>query len=230
MNQAATPGGRGAREPAQTPPVASAISNLTHELANPLNAIAISTELARRMLARGQVTEAARTLQHIGADCERCSRLLRDAQDYFSIEVAQTQCEVELQPLLDDSSRSLAGRGEIAWRGSPAAEKLRGDSSALCRMFRELLRNAFDHGASRVELEAQRGDGEINVRISDDGAGIDPALLPRIFDPFFSAQRQQHSGVGLSIARMIAQAHGGDIVIENAGQGTVFRVTLPMSK
>ena len=208
-------------------PIASAISNLTHDLANPLNAIAISTELAKRMLARGQSAEAIRALATVNAECDRCTRLLRDAQDYFSLEMTEHSADVDLQELLDDTVRRHAERGVIEWRKSPRPHLVRGNPDALCRLFHELLRNAFDHGAQRVELSVERESRELRVRVGDDGPGIDPAALPRIFEPFYSTTRQRQSGIGLAVAQRIARAHGGEIGVEEAQRGAAFRVTLP---
>ncbi|HEY3520393.1 MAG TPA: HAMP domain-containing sensor histidine kinase [Rhodanobacteraceae bacterium] len=216
--------GRGAEAPE-----ASAMANLAHELANPLNAITISTELARRMLARGQAAEAAQALDSVKSDCNRCTRLMRDAQDYFSFEIGDCSEEIDLGRLLDETARGLQGRGTIAWRAPPEPSTVRGNENALTRLFRELLRNAFDHGAEGVELDMQRSAmGDLRVRIGNDGPGIDPMVLPRIFEPFFSTTHQRQSGIGLAMARRIARAHGGDVEVENQPGGVMFRVRLPI--
>ena len=204
----------------------AAFGNLAHELANPLNVIAMTTELAKRMLARGEFGRAAEALNAIGTDCERCARLLRDAHDYLSLNAGAPHEPVDLASMLDEVAGPLRERGEVAIH-APGACRIEGDAHALRRLFRELLRNAFDHGAHRVEVELQCDGRAMNARISDDGPGIDPGLRARIFDAFYSTQRQQHSGTGLPIARSIAHAHHGDVQIEDAKQGTVFRVTLP---
>jgi len=105
---------------------------------------------------------------------------------------------------------------------------MQGDPTALRRMFTELLRNAFDHGANRVEIHAARANDSLHVRIADNGPGIKPIHLPRVFDPLFSTQRDRHSGVGLAIARRIAQAHGGDLSAESSTGGAVLCVSLPL--
>jgi signal transduction histidine kinase len=219
------------REPAATPvqPVLTEtdIGNLAHELANPLNAIAITTHLAKRMLARGDSAAAAEALNTIGADCDRCARLLRDAQEYLSLAIHRPRDTVDLAAMLDEVSQPLRVRGEVAIHASNAC-RVEGDAPALRRLFREVLCNAFDHGAHRVSVDLECDGSEVNTRISDDGPGIDPALRARIFDAFYSTQRQHHSGTGLAVARSIAQAHRGDIEIEDAGRGAVFRVTLPV--
>jgi signal transduction histidine kinase len=208
-------------------PLARAIGELGHELANPLNAIAITNELAKRMLARGQHERVAQALETIGADCERCARLLRDAQEYMSMEPRERRDVLDIAALLDEVVRSQGERGEVQTHAPPDGYRPEGDARAVRRLFSEVLRNAFDHGAHHVQIEISHDAGELYVRVGDDGPGVDPALLPRIFDPFFSTARQRHSGLGLAIARDIAQAHGGDVDVEPAERGMVFRVRLP---
>jgi signal transduction histidine kinase len=63
---------------------------------------------------------------------------------------------------------------------------------------------------------------------SDSGSGIPPAILPKIFNPFFTT-RQTGNGLGLAISQRIVQAHGGQIEVDSGEQGTTFRVLLPLS-
>ncbi|HET7556731.1 MAG TPA: HAMP domain-containing sensor histidine kinase [Rhodanobacteraceae bacterium] len=208
--------------------IARVIGDLAHELVNPLNAAAMSTELAKLMLSRGQYDRAAEAIDRIGGDCMRCARILRDAQDYLTVAINPAQGEIDPIVPLEEASKMLSDRGEIASDAAPGTFSVRGDPTALRRMFTELLRNAFDHGANRVEIHAVREGDSLHIRVSDNGPGIQPVHLPRVFDPFFSTKRDQHSGVGLAIARRIAQAHGGDLTVEGSAAGAVFQADLPL--
>ena len=208
--------------------IARVIGDLAHELVNPLNAAAMSTELAKLMLSRGQYDRAAEALDRIGGDCMRCARILRDAQDYLTVTVNEPQHGVDPIVPLEEASKMLSDRGEIVSDAAPGVFSMQGDPTALRRMFTELLRNAFDHGANRVEIHAARANDSLHVRIADNGPGIKPIHLPRVFDPLFSTQRDRHSGVGLAIARRIAQAHGGDLSAESSTGGAVLCVSLPL--
>jgi len=208
--------------------IAQVIGDLAHELVNPLNAAAMSTELAKLMLARGQYEKAAEALDRIGGDCMRCARILRDAQDYLTITTGELQPDVDPIVPLDEASRMLSDRGEIVSDAVAGIFHMDGDPIALRRMFTELLRNAFDFGATSVQIHVAHADGLLNIRVADNGPGIQPAHLPRMFDPFFSTKRDQHSGVGLAIARRIAQAHGGSLqAAQNSGQGATLELHLP---
>src|SRR5690348_2966282 len=208
--------------------IARVIGDLAHELVNPLNAAAMSTELAKLMLSRGQYDRAAEALDRIGGDCMRCARILRDAQDYLTVALNEPQDGVDPVVPLEEASKMMSDRGEIVSDAAPGAFNMQGDPTALRRMFIELLRNAFDHGATRIEIHTLRADNSLRIRISDNGPGIKPVHLPRVFDPFFSTQRDRHSGVGLAIARRIARAHGGDLAAESGTGGAVLCVSLPL--
>ena len=208
--------------------IARVIGDLAHELVNPLNAAAMSTELAKLMLSRGQYEKAGEALDRIGGDCMRCARILRDAQDYLTATINEPEPGMDPVVPLDEASRMLSDRGEIVSDAAAGTFHIAGDPVALRRMFTELLRNAFDHGAKRVEIHVERAADSLYIRLADNGPGIQPTHLPRIFDPFFSTKRDRHSGVGLAIARRIAQAHGGDLGAESGKGGAVFSVKLPI--
>jgi two-component system sensor histidine kinase BaeS len=73
------------------------------------------------------------------------------------------------------------------------------------------------------------GGRSVEVDVRDTGAGIDPALLPHVFDRFAKSPDSRGSGLGLAIARSLAEAHGGSITVESRpGAGATFRVTLPV--
>ena len=95
-----------------------------------------------------------------------------------------------------------------------------------------LLRNALEsmQGSARRELTvsvAPTAENLIAVRVADTGTGIEPEVMDRLFQPFFTTKKQG-MGVGLSICRTIMEAHDGKISVEaNPGGGTIFCVTLP---
>ena len=97
------------------------------------------------------------------------------------------------------------------------------------QLFLNLLLNAaqaLDPGAmAGIELTA--GDGRVCVSVWDRGTGMPPHVMDRVFEPFYSTS-PEGTGLGLPIARRIAQAHGGELEIESTpGSGTVVRVSLP---
>jgi signal transduction histidine kinase len=112
---------------------------------------------------------------------------------------------------------------------------LSGDQALLRRLLFNLLDNAakYSEPPAPVMLAARAGPGAAVLEVRDEGIGIAPEDLPRLFTPFFRSDRSRARGtggvgLGLALARRIAEAHGGTIAVESAsGKGTVFRVTLP---
>jgi signal transduction histidine kinase len=110
---------------------------------------------------------------------------------------------------------------------------LKGDSLALRRLFTNLLENAVKFGGgARARLSVK--DRAAVVEVEDDGPGVPPAEMERVFDPFYRREPSRNRdtggiGLGLSVARSIARSHGGDLVLENrAGGGLTARATLPL--
>lgn len=111
---------------------------------------------------------------------------------------------------------------------------VRGYPQQLAQVFMNLLVNA-SHAIEKdglIRLSTCRTGDMIEVRVSDNGEGIQPDHLPRIFDPFFTTKPVgKGTGLGMSIAREIIEKHGGSIsVTSEVGQGTVFSVVLPAAE
>jgi signal transduction histidine kinase len=137
-------------------------------------------------------------------------------------------------------THSLKGGVEVRVDIPEALRPIQGDPAQLRQIFTNFLTNAFEamNGAGLVEITAvaQAGEEEtgpdqngptVVITVSDNGPGIPPEVMDRIFSPFFTT-KPQGSGLGLAIVRKIVDAHDGRIdVSERAGGGTVFRVTLP---
>jgi signal transduction histidine kinase len=110
--------------------------------------------------------------------------------------------------------------------------EIRGDAGALEQLLLNLLRNAaqaLGSGGS-VTIRVQSHDGSVALEVRDDGSGIPADALDRVFEPMFTT-RPDGTGLGLTIARRIAIAHGGQLELESArGQGTTARLTLPLER
>ena len=88
--------------------------------------------------------------------------------------------------------------------------------------------DALQASARHVGVAAAAAQGWARIRIEDDGQGFDQGAKERLFQPFVGSGRREGTGLGLPIARDIARAHGGDLVLVETGpQGTVFELTLP---
>lgn len=134
----------------------------------------------------------------------------------------------QLQPL-------AVARGVTVRYSGPGTLWLRGDQDRLLRLFLNLLDNAIKHTpeGGNVAIEVTRGTGVVEVAVKDSGPGIPPEHLPHIFERFYRVDKARSRseggvGLGLAIAKHIAQLHGGDIrVASTPGKGSVFTVSLP---
>ena len=141
-----------------------------------------------------------------------------------------TEMIVEEQQMLADS----AGRGiRVESRISPGVEA-DADETLYIRMVSNLLSNAvrYSHDGGKVEVILEERDGEVRGRVKDHGVGIAAEDLPRVWERFYRADSSRtetsHSGLGLSMVRWIAHAHGGDVsVASEAGKGSEFAFYFP---
>ena len=136
-----------------------------------------------------------------------------------------------------------AGQSAAATLGKKIDFELHGEDLSLedplCRVVADpllhLVRNAVDHGVDhqgKITIEASRVPGELKIRVTDDGRGIDPQMAGKIFDPGFSTASQVSEisgrGVGLDVVKTAIEEAGGSInVTSQLGHGTTFELTLP---
>jgi len=139
--------------------------------------------------------------------------------------LVQQACELFL-PAAEDKGLSLAST-------IPDGLKLNGDAPMMQRMLANLLDNAikYTRAGGRIDVMMRDMPHQILIRVSDTGVGISEHDLPRIFERFYrcdQSRSQAGTGLGLSLARAVARAHGGDISAESVlGQGSTFSITLP---
>ncbi len=215
-------------------------SSLAHELAQPLSAILRNAEAAGMLLdSRSPDYEE---LKAIVADIVRDDRRARDVID--GIRSMLKRRESEFLPIQGDSLlRDVAElvRADAASRAiflehlpSPELPPVCGDRVQLSQVLLNLVLNAMDAvagqpAASRhVILSSQRSaDGGVDLCVADTGPGVAADAARRIFEPFFTT-KTTGMGMGLSISRTIAEAHGGHLTVEpNAQGGATFRLSLP---
>jgi signal transduction histidine kinase len=121
-----------------------------------------------------------------------------------------------------ESARPLAGE-------APAGLRLRGDRLRLEQAMGNLVDNALRHGRGRVALRAAAVDGKVELSVRDQGEGFGNGFVGRAFERFSRARpSSEGAGLGLSIVRVIAEAHGGSADAENAPEGGAHvRLMLP---
>jgi histidine kinase len=117
-----------------------------------------------------------------------------------------------------------------------AAIDISADPQRIGQVFTNIIGNAllYTRAGGRVEVRSTRAEGNAVVTVADSGAGIGAADLPHVFERFYRGSQQDQAGgtgIGLTIARGIARAHGGDVSAESAGEGhgSTFVVRLPLA-
>ena len=131
------------------------------------------------------------------------------------------------QPLAEDSRIRLMG--DLP----PDALWFSGHKARLQQLLGNLLDNAlkFTSSGGSIRVRLAVSGGEITLRVEDDGCGIAPADVPRVFDRFWRGEAARHkpgNGLGLSLVKAIVTSYGGNIRCESAlGKGTIFTIRLP---
>jgi PAS domain S-box-containing protein len=218
------------------------MSNISHDLRTPLTVIKTGVYLLKRLMhdpeqrqkqidvLESQVDE----LQRLMDDMLNLSRIDRGDTGEFQFRI------VNMNDVLTDlleEHRALAARKNQTLSFTPQSEvpPVLVDDNQIKRLFKHLLRNAVNYTPEQGSITLETGsEGEdLLVRVCDTGSGIEPDDMPYIFDYFFRADSARNSdrggvGLGLTIARKIAEAHGGNIeVASTPGSGSTFTVRLP---
>ena len=198
--------------------------HVNHEFKTPIAAMRGAVELLREHIDSMTHDEARRFLDNVDADIERLDRLTMRLLELADADMAQPSDE-----LTDvvDVAKSL-GRPEVQVAGHCAAVFVRMARAAVEAVFKNLVDNAIECGARRVDIRAALEGDRALVDIKDDGPGISPGNRTRVFEPFFTTRRDLGgTGLGLPISRSLVRHAGGDLEFVPARQGTMFRITLP---
>ncbi|WP_291841824.1 HAMP domain-containing sensor histidine kinase [Maricaulis sp.] len=215
-----------------------AVAKINHDLRNVLaSAQLVSDRLAMdsddRVRGMGE-----RLVRAVDRGVRLCEATLEFGRAEESAPVRQP---IAARSLLDEvAGDAMLAEGDVSWTNEIGDELwLDADPDQAHRLFLNLCRNAIqamqaNEGPRRLTARATPvppiGDrpGEIRIEISDTGAGVPPKARERLFQPFSGSTRRGGSGLGLSIARELARAHGGDVDLVATGEsGTVFAVRLP---
>lgn len=203
-----------------------------HELATPLGAIAIAAKELDRSLARsGAPADARADLGLIRDQVARCKEILQQMSARAGENAGEPILELPVAGWVEGALDGLPGRERIQVQVSCAGVHVRGPVRGLERALRVLLRNALQASPPTgvVRLAAACGGGAAWVEVADGGPGMPPEVLARAGEPFFTTKEPgQGSGLGIYIARTLAEQLGGSLEIRSApGQGTVARIELP---
>lgn len=221
------------------------IANVSHELRTPLAMIKgyIETLLSGDTHAPEIQT---RFLGKIEKHADRLHLLIEDLMTISSLETGEIKLNVRPVDLagltarvIDDLAAPAGRRNVEITNRIPPDLKVDADAERLHQVLLNLIDNAIKYGRPRGKIEVGSRDaenGSVEVRIRDDGPGIPPQALDRVFERFYRVDRarsreQGGTGLGLSIVKHIIHSHGGTVRVESEpGLGTIFSVTLPRQK
>ncbi|MGH2531493.1 MAG: ATP-binding protein [Thermomicrobiales bacterium] len=217
------------------------VADASHELRTPLTSIRANADFLIAHFDAAPVDRAA-AVADIAAESERMTRLVHDLLTLARADAGFHLHKTSLDPriILDDvwrQARRLHPARDVAMElpAPSAAIIVHGDEDALRRLVWILVDNALRHGGptAHVRLRLTTEDDRAQIRVADAGPGLPPDALKRAFERFYQADPSRGGsgvGLGLAIARWIAEDHGGTIrAYNNADAGASFIVDLPLA-
>jgi two-component system NtrC family sensor kinase len=217
---------------------------VAHEINNPLAGILTYAELVRRWIERGEVAsskkgEAEQSLDLIASESHRCGDLVKNLLT-FSRTAPMNMVSTDLNAVVDRGIRLLRHQTEMngievhleLGQGLP---KIQCDPGQIEQVVLALVMNAIDAmprgGNLWIGTRANEAAMEVAIEVRDDGSGIAPEILPRLFEPFLTTKESGKGvGLGLAVSENIVERHEGRIEVQSElGKGTTFTVTLPLA-
>jgi len=206
------------------------IANVSHELKTPLSVVRMFAEMLLTKRVRGE-DKQQEYLEIICRESERLSSLIENVLDFAALERGKKKFSLVEGDLGDVVARAVEtfrqridreGTGIALVRtGEPASVSM--DEQALLLAVFNLLDNAVKYGGgSEIEVTVETRRRDVQVRVRDHGLGIPEEDLRRVFERFYRTRRKElarGSGIGLSLVKNIAEAHGGRAWAENAEDG-----------
>ena len=203
---------------------AQALSAVSHDLRLPITRLRLRLE--------GELNTGAR--ERMLRDLDEMDAMIGHTLDYLRAgSDSEPLAQVNLDALLDSVVEDMQELGVPVCRSGRISRPLKARPHALRRCLANLLDNARVYGGGQVGVSLVEHPDNIEIRVSDNGPGIPAQSLEKVFEPYFrlDASRARHTGgtgLGLPIARAIAQAHGGSLhLASGAGQGVTAILILP---
>jgi two-component system, OmpR family, sensor kinase len=214
------------------------VADASHELRTPLATLQTELELALRRPRSSEELEQA--LRSAAEEVDRLTQLAEGLLVLARVDeggLPLQRAPVSTRDVLDAVARRFGARAAAAGRSVDVAAAadmtIVADRLRLEQALGNLVDNALRHGRGTVRLEAERRDGQVELRVRDEGSGFPPDFLPVAFDRFTSADEARTgggAGLGLALADSVARTHVGIAPAENgAGDGAVVSLELPLS-
>lgn len=218
------------------------IGDIAHELRTPLSTIKGSME----GLIDGVLPAENETFQEVYKEADRLQRLVQDLQDLNRVEAGAFQLKLEpisVKTLIETTQSRLYRQFEekevsLSMDIPDNLPDVNVDEDRFGQVFLNLVGNALQYtpAGGHVKITAYTQGDKMLISIADSGIGVDPAHLPHIFTRFYRADKSRSrvgggSGIGLTIAKHLVEAHGGTITGESpgVGKGSTFTISLPLT-
>jgi len=216
---------------------------VAHEINNPLSGILTYSKLLKKWVDNGQAgsekkDEAVQCLDLITAESRRCGELVKSLLSFSRqapMNVQPTDMNQLLQQCVLLLRHNLEHAGiQLTLRLAEGLPRLQCDPSQIEQVLLAVIVNAVDAMAKGGNLwlttQMSEDSSRIVIAVRDDGAGIPPDILPKIFEPFVTTKEHGHgTGLGLAVSRSIIERHSGKISVQSElGKGTTVTITLPV--
>ncbi len=216
---------------------------VAHEINNPLSGILTYAKLLEKWLKRHEIEnkedEAVQCLELIAGESRRCGDIVKNLLT-FSRSAPMNVQTTDLNTVIDRSIRLVQHQFEMAGiqlqlNVQNDLPLMQCDPAQIEQVLLALIMNAIDampHGGNLwISTRLIEDSDRVDIEVRDDGAGIPPEILPRIFEPFLTTKESGRGvGLGLAVSHSIVERHSGRIeVTSTLGKGTTFVVTLPLN-
>ena len=205
-------------------------AGVAHEINQPVAAIRTFSENAAAFIERGQVERAEANLSQVVGLTERIAQITGELRTFArrkTHKIGPVPLDQALEgALLLVHHRVTSEGAEVVWDAAGAGREVAADRVRLEQVFVNLIQNAIDAGATRIEIRISEDGEKVAVDFADNGGGVAADVRRRLFTPFATG-REDGLGLGLAIARDILREFGGDLELAETGPtGSVFRATL----
>jgi signal transduction histidine kinase len=213
-------------------------ASVTHEFKSPLTGLRLLME----RIGSGRLVSQESFREYLSAmrrETDRLDHLVNRLLETHRIQSGQKRYQIAPHCITDIAQTAVARlrtqaeakKITVTVDSDDPTREIDVDRTALQDSFENLLENAIKYSPSgtSVALTIRHGHRDLLVSVRDEGLGIDPADLPRIFDRFYRGRRIPGTGLGLALVKAVAEGHGGAVEVESAlGGGSEFRLRIPI--
>ncbi|HIG26502.1 MAG TPA: GAF domain-containing sensor histidine kinase [Verrucomicrobiales bacterium] len=211
--------------------IGSMASHIIHDLKNPLSVIRISAELIS-----AKFPESEKRTSAVIRESERIYTMIQEILNFSKGSSHMEFISVDLSAFMHDlyqvAEMLLEGKNIALKKGSFPDTRIRVDSERMRRALLNIFSNAIDvmKEGDSLSVCVELKDDQLIFQVEDTGSGMDDETLQNVFEPMFSRKKKGGFGLGMAITKSIVEGHNGTIDVESTlGQGTVFRINIPIS-